>query len=154
MTSTTRFGGSVELDESYVAVQGPPGSGKTYSGSHIIYALIKSGKRVGITAMSHAAIDNLLAATHEVFADKGELRELRALRQGDKPESGPLAGVRYSSSPTKRPRARRTTWSRGRRGCGPVQQLRPFPVDVLVVDEAGQLALADADRRRPTRRRT
>jgi len=53
LESTLRWVG--ELDESYVAVQGPPGSGKTYSGSHIIYALIKSGKRVGITAMSHAA---------------------------------------------------------------------------------------------------
>ena len=62
------------LDESYVAVQGPPGTGKTYSGSHIIHALITAGKRVGITAMSHAAIDNLFAATYEVFAEKGELQ--------------------------------------------------------------------------------
>jgi len=132
-----------QLDESYVAVQGPPGSGKTYSGSHIIYALIKSGKRVGITAMSHAAIDNLLAATHQVFVEKGELSELRALRKGDKPKSGPLEGVRYTSSSkeaegTKYNLVAGTTWLWAR------PQLRPFPVDVLVVDEAGQLALADA----------
>jgi predicted RecB family nuclease len=131
------------LDESYVAVQGPPGSGKTYSGSHMIYALIKAGKRVGITAMSHAAIDNLLAATHEVFAEKGELSELRALRRGDKPASGPLAGVRYTSTPkdaegTAYNLVAGTTWLWAR------PQLRAFPVDVLVVDEAGQLALADA----------
>ena len=50
-----------QLDESYVAVQGPPGSGKTYSGSHIIYALIKAGKRVGITAMSHAISTSLFS---------------------------------------------------------------------------------------------
>src|SRR3984957_10290916 len=132
-----------ELDESYVAVQGPPGSGKTYSGSHMIHALIKSGKRVGITAMSHAAIDNLLAATHEVFAEKGELSELRALRRGDKPASGPLAGVRYTSTPkdaegTTYNLVAGTTWLWAR------PQLRPFPVDVLVVVQAGQLALADA----------
>jgi predicted RecB family nuclease len=132
-----------ELDESYVAVQGPPGSGKTYSGSHIIYALIKAGKRVGITAMSHAAIDNLFAATHQVFVDRGELSELHALRRGDKPSSGALEGVRYASSPkdaegTKYNLVAGTTWLWAR------PQLRPFPVDVLVVDEAGQLALADA----------
>jgi uncharacterized protein len=132
-----------ELDESYVAVQGPPGSGKTYSGSHLIHALIKSGKRVGITAMSHAAIDNLLAATHQVFVDKGELGELRALRKGDKPKSGPLEGVRYTSGNkdaegTKYNLVAGTTWLWAR------SELRPFPVDVLVVDEAGQLALADA----------
>jgi len=40
------------LDESYVAVQGRPGSGKTYSGSPHYLPLIKVGKRVGITAMS------------------------------------------------------------------------------------------------------
>jgi uncharacterized protein len=132
-----------QLDESYVAVQGPPGSGKTYSGSHIIYALIKSGKRVGITAMSHAAIDNLFDATYQVFADKGELDLLRALRRGDKPKSGALPGVRYTSSPkdaegTTYNLVAGTTWLWAR------STLRPFPVDVLVVDEAGQLALADA----------
>jgi uncharacterized protein len=133
-----------QLDGSYVAVQGPPGSGKTYSGSHIIHALIKSGKRVGITAMSHAAIDNLLAATHQVFVDNDELRDLHAFRKGDKPKSGPLEGVRYSSSSNKEAEGTKynlvagTTWLWAR------SELRPFPVDVLVVDEAGQLALADA----------
>jgi len=131
------------LDESYVAVQGPPGSGKTYSGSHIIHALIKSGKRVGITAMSHAAIDNLFAATHQVFADKGELSELHALRKGDKPKTGALEGVRYTQSAkeaegTQYNLVAGTTWLWGR------QQIHAFPVDVLVIDEAGQLALADA----------
>ena len=40
------------------------------------------------------------------------------------------------------PRAN-STWSRARPGCGRVRNCAP-PVDVLVVDEAGQLALADA----------
>jgi len=132
-----------DLDNSYVAVQGPPGTGKTYSGSHIIYELITQGKRVGITAMSHAAIDNLFLATYNVFAEKGQLDLLRAHRHGDKPKSGALAGVRYS---TKGDAAENdqynlvagTTWLWARPG------MRPYPVDVLVVDEAGQLALADA----------
>ncbi len=132
-----------QLDNSFVAVQGPPGSGKTYSGSHIIYELITSGKRVGITAMSHAAIDNLFAATHQVFVDNGKLDELHALRKGDRPHGGGLDGVRYTSSngdaeSTKYNLVAGTTWLWAR------PQMRPFPVDVLVVDEAGQLALADA----------
>jgi len=141
LESTLRWVG--ELDESYVAVQGPPGSGKTYSGSHIIYALIKSGKRVGITAMSNAAIDNLFDATYEVFAENGELGLLRALRRGKKPKIGALEGVRYAASgndaeSTAFNLVAGTTWLWAR------PQLRQFPVDVLVVDEAGQLALADA----------
>jgi predicted RecB family nuclease len=48
------------LDNSYLIVQGPPGTGKTYTGSKVIVALLKQGKRVGITSNSHKAINNLL----------------------------------------------------------------------------------------------
>ena len=132
-----------QLDNSFVAIQGPPGTGKTYSGAHIIYELVKQGKRVGITAMSHAAIDNLLRATHAVFAQRGELSELRALRRGSRPSEGALDGVIYTNSNPAVESDRYnlvagTTWLWARPG------LRAFPVDVLLVDEAGQLALADA----------
>ena len=131
------------LDESYVAIQGPPGTGKTYSGSHIIHELVKSGQRVGITAMSHAAIDNLLQATHAVFVEKGDLHLLRAIRRSAKPKSRALEGVRYSNVAAEVESddynlVAGTTWLWARPG------MRPFPVDVLIVDEAGQLALADA----------
>ena len=131
-----------DLDGSYVAVQGPPGTGKTYSGSHLIHALITSGKRVGITAMSHMAIDNLLRATYDVFVEKGDLDELRALRKVKKPKVGALEGVRYTDNNRYAEGdaynlVAGTPWLWARPG------LRPFPVDVLIVDEAGQLSLAD-----------
>lgn len=131
------------LDESFVAIQGPPGTGKTYSGSHIIYQLIKEGKRVGITAMSHAAIDNLLMATYKVFVDHGDLAALTVFRGAAKPKEGALEGVRYSGSSAEAESnaynlIAGTTWLFSRAG------MRAHPVDVLIVDEAGQLALADA----------
>jgi uncharacterized protein len=130
------------LDRSYVAIQGPPGTGKTYSGAHIIHRLITDGRRVGITAMSHAAINNLLQATLDVFAEHGDLDRVRTLRQGPRPRGGGIDGVRYN------PKAAEfesndfnlvagTTWLWSRAG------IRPYPVDVLIVDEAGQLSLAD-----------
>ncbi len=130
------------LDGSYVAVQGPPGTGKTYSGAHIIYQLITAGKRVGITAMSHAAIDNLMSAAYEVFEEKGELDKLKIVRKDKRPADGGLAGVRYGSNddcadPNYNLVAG-TTWLFSR------PEMRPAPVDVLLIDEAGQLALADA----------
>jgi uncharacterized protein len=134
-----------DLDQSFVAIQGPPGTGKTYSGSHIIYQLIKSGRRVGITAMSHNAIDNLFRATHELFEQHGELSLLKALRFGvSKPIDGALEGVKYLKSGGEQAEGEKfnliagTTWLWARPG------IRPYPVDVLIVDEAGQLALADA----------
>ncbi len=48
------------LDHSTLFIQGPPGAGKTYTGSHLICELIKRGRRVGVTSNSHKAIQNLL----------------------------------------------------------------------------------------------
>jgi uncharacterized protein len=50
------------LDHSTLAVQGPPGSGKTYLASHAIAHLVRQGKSVGVTANSHSAVNNLLQA--------------------------------------------------------------------------------------------
>lgn len=50
----------LELDQGCLAVQGPPGSGKTRTAARLAVALIKAGKSVGITANSHAVITNLL----------------------------------------------------------------------------------------------
>jgi len=54
-----------DLDNSYLPIQGPPGAGKTYIGSHMISALAREGKRVGVTAVSHKVILNMLCAVHE-----------------------------------------------------------------------------------------
>lgn len=50
------------LDRSYVAVQGPPGAGKTFLASHVIACLVAEGTKVGVVAQSHAVIENLMAA--------------------------------------------------------------------------------------------
>ncbi|HEY5342667.1 MAG TPA: TM0106 family RecB-like putative nuclease [Solirubrobacteraceae bacterium] len=49
------------LSDSYLFIQGPPGSGKTFTGAHLILHLIQQGHRVGVAAGSHAVIHNLLA---------------------------------------------------------------------------------------------
>jgi uncharacterized protein len=51
------------LDNSYLTIQGPPGSGKTYTGKYIIAELLKLGKKIGISSNSHKAINNLLINT-------------------------------------------------------------------------------------------
>ena len=50
------------LDHSYVAVQGPPGAGKTFLASHVIARLVAEGAKVGVVAQSHAVIENLMLA--------------------------------------------------------------------------------------------
>jgi predicted RecB family nuclease len=137
------YGWVDDLDESFVAFQGPPGTGKTYSGSHIIRHLINSGKRVGVVAMSHPAIDNLMQATYRVFDEAGDAHRLRALRWQDEGEDVALPFATYSKS-QKDLSADAFNLIGGTAWLWANQTTRQFPVDVLIVDEAGQLALADA----------
>ncbi len=58
------------LDSSYLFVQGPPGSGKTYTGSHVIVALLKKGCRVGVSSNSHKAVNNLLRGIVKVAKEQ------------------------------------------------------------------------------------
>jgi hypothetical protein len=48
-----------------LVVQGAPGTGKTYRGARMAVAALWAGRRVGITAQSHAAIQNLLEAIED-----------------------------------------------------------------------------------------
>lgn len=77
------------LDSSYLAVQGPPGSGKTFTGARLIVALVQAGHQVGITAHSHKAIDNLLNAV--CARAKAEGVDLRAVSKVGDSVSGDSA---------------------------------------------------------------
>ncbi|HEX3285296.1 MAG TPA: TM0106 family RecB-like putative nuclease [Mycobacterium sp.] len=50
----------LDLDQSYVAVHGPPGTGKTFTAARIVAALVNDHEwRVGVVAQSHAVVENL-----------------------------------------------------------------------------------------------
>ena len=55
----------VNLNSSYLTLQGPPGAGKTHTGKHIIAELVRQGKKIGISSNSHKAINNLLIGVAE-----------------------------------------------------------------------------------------
>ena len=48
------------LDGGVLPIQGPPGAGKAYTGARMICELMREGKRVGVTAVSHKVIRKLL----------------------------------------------------------------------------------------------
>lgn len=72
---------ALKLDQSYLPIQGPPGAGKSFTASHMIVNLIKEGKKIGITALSHKVIINLLNKVKEV-ADEEQFA-LKVLYKGD-----------------------------------------------------------------------
>ena len=131
------------LDHSYVAIQGPPGTGKTFRGAHIVHELISRKKRVGIMAMSHTAIDNLLSETISIFDKQGDRNKLRCIRKVDLPDDGGLPGVEYTGS-IERCASDEFNVVAGTAWLFSNKAMKRSPVDVLLIDEAGQLALADA----------
>jgi len=127
-----------DLNESVLAIQGPPGSGKTYLASRTIAHLIASGKTVAVTATSHSAIDNVLEACLEA----GVPVDLIMKAQKDAP---PQQWQIKDTSPA-------ATWLRKQEGALLIagtsyffsnERVRERQVDYLFVDEAAQYSLVD-----------
>jgi predicted RecB family nuclease len=74
-----------KLAESCLFIQGPPGAGKTFTGSHVIVNLLKAGKTVAVTSNSHKAINNLLSAVEKVAEQSGFA--FKGAKKSNSPES-------------------------------------------------------------------
>lgn len=123
-------------------VQGPPGTGKSFTGARMICRFVERGLRVGITANSHKVIRNLI---DKVLDAATELRvELRCVQKPGELEDD-LERLKFvADNPTmigmlhsgecQVGGATSFFWSRE-----DAENL----VDVLVVDEAGQMSLAN-----------
>ena len=59
------------INETYLAIQGPPGSGKSTVGARMIVDLVVQGRRVGVTANSHKVIGALLEKVATVADERG-----------------------------------------------------------------------------------
>jgi predicted RecB family nuclease len=141
---------AVGLDPGVLPVQGPPGTGKTYSGARMIRALLRAGRRVGVTGPSHKVITNLLdavctadeddaaTAIHglEVTEDGGcaDARIQRVEKNGHVPDEM-AARTEAGGKPYNLVAGTAWLWSMER---------MERSVDVLVIDEAGQYSLANA----------
>jgi uncharacterized protein len=67
----TEVEAAASLDGSYLFVQGPPGSGKTYTGARMAVELMRRGQRVGVTSLSHKAIHKFLADVRDAAVAQG-----------------------------------------------------------------------------------
>ena len=72
----------LDLDSSYVAVHGPPGTGKTYTAARVITRLVaEHGWRIGVVAQSHAVVENLLDCTINAGIDPLRVAKKRSDRR-------------------------------------------------------------------------
>ena len=119
-------------------VQGPPGSGKTYAGAHAVVELVRAGRTVGITALSHRVITNLLDA---VLRYDGE--SVRAIQKADDGQASTHGRVTVTSDNAEVETAVALGTANVVAGTAWLFARLEVHVDVLVVDEAGQLSLAN-----------
>jgi uncharacterized protein len=135
---------ALALDHGVLAIQGPPGSGKTYTGARMIVELVRSGRRVGVTANSHKVIRNLLEAVIEAAREaRVALACIHKVSDDDAGADGPIVEARSNEAVAAALAsgaaqvAGGTAWMWARADFHEA-------VDVLVMDEAGQMSLANA----------
>jgi predicted RecB family nuclease len=133
------------LDHSLLAIQGPPGSGKTFTGARMICALVAAGNRVGVLGPSHKVITNLLDAVGKEARATGVTVRISQKTDSKTDDLLPdcITALADSGAVSQKLRDREadvvggTAWLWSREDMS-------ASVDVLFVDEAGQLSLANA----------
>ena len=122
-------------------IQGPPGAGKTHTAARMICELVKTGKRVGVTANSHKVIRNLLVKLLAAADEVGV--EVSVIQKIDEPGAD-VDRIRVTkknedvfkclASSCQVAGATAWLWAR---------EAAFESVDVLFVDEAAQMSLAN-----------
>lgn len=130
------------LDGGVLPIQGPPGTGKTHTAAEVIVSLAAEGKKIGVTAVSHKVVRNLLAKVVETAA-----RHERVLDVVHKPKetgTAPGDGVREVTTNDAALASVQNgavvggtawLWSRDEAA---------ERLDYLFIDEAGQVSLVQA----------
>ena len=136
---------ALSLDSSALPIQGPPGSGKTYTGAHMIIELVNAGKRVGVTANSHKVISNLLTT---LCKEANELDINLAIVQKPDKDKVDVCKHDFVSCVTDNSEVLEklsTGEAHVAAGTAWLWSREEFAgsVDVLFVDEAGQMSLAN-----------
>jgi predicted RecB family nuclease len=127
----------LDLDSSYLAVHGPPGTGKTFTSAKVIARLVKEhGWRVGVVAQSHAVVENLLGCVIEAGVDPDRVGKKKApdapWREVDEKEYASFIADHDGCV------IGGTAWDFANEGRVP-----RLALDLLVVEEAGQFSLAN-----------
>ena len=134
----------LSLDRTILPIQGPPGSGKTFTGARMIVAALKAGKRVGVTGPSHSVIAQLLdkiceAAREEGYSVSGiqKAEQSQLCTAGEIKRAGQNEDVLEALQRGEATLAGGTAWLWSR-------EEMIGAVDLLFIDEAGQFSLANA----------
>ncbi len=127
----------LDLDSSYLAVHGPPGTGKTFTSARVIARLVNDdGWRVGVVAQSHAVVENLLGCVIDAGVDPDRVGKKKSpdAPWRDVAEKDYAAFIAEGAGCV----IGGTAWDFANSGRVP-----RLALDLLVIEEAGQYSLAN-----------
>ncbi|MFZ1178630.1 MAG: TM0106 family RecB-like putative nuclease [Mycobacterium sp.] len=130
---------ALDLDSSYLAVHGPPGTGKTHTAAQVIGQLVTGhGWRIGVVAQSHATVENLLDCVIDAGLEAWRVAKKRY--DHNAPRWQEIDGSAYAAfiADTAGCVVGGTAWDFANANRVPQGSL-----DLLVIDEAGQFCLAN-----------
>lgn len=133
----------LDLNGSVLAIQGPPGTGKTYTGGKMICDLLAAGKKVGVAATGHKVIGNLLEAVAKEAAGRGIDAKLGHKREASPDDDGSVFVAEDNDDAFGALNSGKVNVLGGTAWLWSRDQLAKS-VDVLFIDEAGQVPLANA----------
>jgi hypothetical protein len=133
----------IALDETALPIQGPPGAGKTYTGARMIVELVRSGLRVGITGVSHKVISKLLKDTCTAAKEGGvDFKAIQKVDTDDGCEDDLVTRAKNNDAVVKSLQEGKAQVIAGTVWLWARPEMNDT-VDMLFVDEAGQMSLAN-----------
>ena len=134
---------SLARETSVLPIQGPPGSGKTFTGGRMIVELASQGRRVGVTAASHKVISTLLREVCSAAKQSGvRVPVIQKASEGDECDDASVINAESNEAVLDA-----LTKGTARVAAGSAwlwaREEMANSVDVLFVDEAGQMSLAN-----------
>lgn len=130
-----------DMPSGVLAIQGPPGAGKTYAAAHMICALVRAGKKVGVTANGHTIIRTVL---DKVVAQAKKAGTPVSCVQKPKKKQDDVESIRFTqSNPEFFSLLNSTCQVGGGTAFLWARSEAHESVDVLFVDEAAQMSLAN-----------
>ena len=142
------------LDESYLVVQGPPGSGKTWALARAVIECVIAGQKVGLCAFKHETLKSMVDAIVEALNDpkisarlkssSTNLKIMRKIERDEKPADETITVTEVDKNQQIFDAIESNSHNVFAGTAWVFTDEKAPQLDVIFIDEAGQMSLANA----------
>ena len=142
------------LDQSYLVVQGPPGSGKTWALARAVIECVIAGQKVGLCAFKHETLKSMVDAITEALNDpkisarlkssSTNLKVMRKIERDEKPADETITVTEVDKNQEIFDAIESNSHNVFAGTAWVFTDEKAPMLDVIFIDEAGQMSLANA----------